>query len=61
MRRLLALGAVAALVWRFLARRHRPPAPRVVVGYEDGSTVTLEPGSPERELLVDAAAEALRA
>ena len=60
MRKLLALGALGALLWRFLARRHEPPAPRVVVGYDDGSTVSLEPGSPERELLVDAATEALR-
>ncbi len=61
MRKLLALAAGAAVVWRAVARRHKPPEPRVVIGYGDGSTLTLEPGSPERELLVDAAAEALRA
>ena len=61
MRKLLALAAGAAVVWRAVARRHTPPEPRVVIGYGDGSTLTLEPGSPERELLVDAAAEALRA
>ncbi len=60
MRRLLALAAVAALSWKLLTRRRLAPAPRVVVGYTDGSTVVLEPGSPERELLVDAALEALR-
>jgi len=61
MRKLLTLAAVGALVWRFLARRRQHDAPRVVVvGYDDGSTVLLEPGSPERELLVDAAGEALR-
>jgi hypothetical protein len=60
MRRLLALATAGALVWRFLSRRFHTMTPRVVVGYEDGSTATLEPGSPERELLVDAANEALR-
>lgn len=61
MRRLLALGVVGALIWRVLARCRHSPAPRVVVGYDDGSIVSLEPGSPERELLLDAANEALRA
>ena len=60
MRKLVALVAGAAVVWRVVTRRRKPPEPRVVVGYGDGTTVTLEPGSPERELLVDAAAEALR-
>ena len=60
MRRLLALAAAGAVVWRLLTRRCERPAPRVVIGYDDGSTLSLEPGSPERELLVDAAAEALR-
>ena len=60
MRKLVALVAGAAVVWRVVARRRKAPEPRVVVGYGDGTTVTLEPGSPERELLVDAAAEALR-
>ena len=61
MRKLLALAAAAAIAWRVVARRRQAPEPRVVVGYDDGSTVTLEPGSPERELLVAAASEALRA
>jgi len=60
MRKLLALAAAGALAWRLLWRRRAAPAPRVVIGYEDGSTVSLEPGSPERELLVDAAIETLR-
>jgi len=54
------MGAVGAIAWRVLARRRRAVAPRVVVGYADGRTVSLEPGSPERELLVDAARQALR-
>ena len=61
MRRLFALAAAGALAWRFLTRRRGTVKPRVVIGYDNGSTVTLEPGSPERELLVDAATEALRA
>jgi hypothetical protein len=59
-RRLLALIAAGAVVWRVVTRRPAHIAPRVVVGYDDGSTTVLEPGSPERELLVDAANEALR-
>jgi len=64
MRRLVAvclLAAVAsAAVWAFLSVRRRPAAGRVVVGYDDGTKTVLEPGSRERELLVVAAAEALR-
>ena len=59
-RRLLALAAAGAVVWRVLSRRRAQTAAQVVVGYDDGFTVSLEPGSPERELLVDAANEALR-
>jgi hypothetical protein len=58
-RKLVALAVVAAIVWRFVARRRKPQEPRVVVGFADGSTVALEPGSPEHERLVDAASEAL--
>ena len=59
-RRVLALAAAGAVVWRVVSRRRGQTAAHVVVGYGDGSTVSLEPGSPERELLVDAANEALR-
>ena len=61
MRKLIAVAAAAALVWRFLSRRRETVAPRVVIGYGDGTTVTLEPGSPGRERLVDAAKDALHA
>ena len=61
MRKLLALTVGATVAWRIVVRRRKPPAPRVVIGYVDGSVTTLEPGSPERELLIDAADEALRA
>jgi hypothetical protein len=59
-RRLLALGAAGAVVWRLVSRRRGQATAHVLVGYDDGSTLSLDPGSPERELLVDAASEALR-
>ena len=59
MRRVLILVVAGGLVvW--LARRRRDSArrsaERVVIGFADGSSTTLEVGSPERELLVEAAA-----
>ena len=60
MRRFLGIGILAAILWRLLSSRRRPVEPRVVVGYDDGTEDALEPGSPERELLVGAASEALR-
>ena len=44
---------------RFLARRSVPDE-QVTVGWEDGSSVTLEPGTPERDRLVELARGALR-
>ena len=55
---LAALGGLA--LW--VARRRREanePGERVSIGFTDGSMTTLEDGSPERELLIAAAAEAL--
>jgi hypothetical protein len=60
MRRLLALGVLAAAVWGLLSMRRRPAARRVVVGYDDGTESVLAPGSAEHESLVGAAGEALR-
>ena len=64
MRRLVAAGLLAvvaaAAIWALLSVRRQPAAERVVVGYDDGTETVLEPGSRERELLVGAAAEALR-
>jgi hypothetical protein len=51
---ILALGAFAA--WRFLTRRSTPDE-QVTIGWEDGSSVTLEPGAPERDRLVELACE----
>jgi len=60
MRKLVVLGLLAALAWWLVSSRRTPPAPRVAVGFDDGTERTLEPGSPERELLLGAALEALR-
>ena len=60
MRRLLFLGLLVAAAWWLVSSRRTQPEPRVSVGLDDGTERTLEHGSPERELLVGAAAEALR-
>jgi hypothetical protein len=60
MRRLVRLAAAAALVvWLVRKRRSAGQAPpeRVTIRFDDGSVTTLETGSPERELLLAAAAE----
>lgn len=59
MRRLLSLAALGAAVWWLLGRRAKPSAGRVTIGYADGSSVTLEAGSPELDRLVAIAAEAV--
>lgn len=58
MRRLLAALALGGLAWAALARR-RPARAAVIVGYEDGSALTLEEGAPQLEPLLRAAREAL--
>jgi hypothetical protein len=60
MRRLVVLAAGAAILWRLISRRGRAATAQVVVGYADGSSVTLEPGSPTHDALVGAATEALQ-
>jgi hypothetical protein len=60
MRRLLVLGALIAGAWWLLTRR-RPTPVRVVVGYADGSAIEPHDGSPERDRLLAAAGDALRA
>jgi hypothetical protein len=60
MRRLLRLAVAAAIVTWLVRRRQsvaRSRAERVTIGFADGSATALEVGSPERELLVAAAAE----
>ncbi len=58
MRRLLVLAAVAAAVWWVLGRREKTSPGRVTIGYEDGSSVTLDAESPELARLLEIAAEA---
>jgi hypothetical protein len=62
MRRAAGLAALGGLVL-WLARRARRRSAEhgelVSVGFTDGSATTLEVGSPERELLMALAAEAL--
>ena len=58
MRKLLSLAAIGAAVWWFLGRRSKPSGTRVTIGYGDGSSVTLDAGSPELDRLTSIAAEA---
>lgn len=52
LRRLLVLAAVGAPALALWARRRGSGAERVTLAYEDGSSVTLEAGSPEAERLL---------
>jgi hypothetical protein len=58
MRRLFSLGLVAGLAWWFLGRRRDDAPEHATIGFADGSSVTLEAGSPELDRLVQVAAEA---
>lgn len=55
MRRLLSLAAIGASVWWLLGRRRKADPSRATIGYADGSSVTLEVGSPDLERLVQIA------
>ena len=57
MRKLLSLAAIGAVVWWLLGRRSKPSTARVTIGYADGSSVTLDAGSPELDRLAAIAAE----
>jgi hypothetical protein len=58
MRKLLALAAlVGGIFW--LLRRRNASVPRAAIGYADGSSLSLEPGSPELDRLTAAARRAL--
>jgi hypothetical protein len=61
MRRLVLLALLAGLVLALLRRRRGAAgkSDTVSVGFADGSSSTLDPVSPERELMLAAAAEAL--
>lgn len=56
--RVFLLGVAAWLGWRFVQRRGRPDAD-VLVGWVDGSSVSLPPGNATREVLVDLAEQVL--
>jgi hypothetical protein len=55
--RLVLLGALAAWVWRFFARREADE--RAGVSYSDGSSLVLEPGSAGFERFAEIARGAL--
>ena len=61
MRKALLLALLVAVVGHLVWHRLRRSKERVVVGFADGSSVALGPGSPERETLVQLAGEALGA
>jgi hypothetical protein len=61
MRRLVLLALAGALLWWILVRRRGGELPLAALGYDDGSALTLEKGTPELERLVAAAESALRA
>jgi hypothetical protein len=58
--RLAILGGLFIWVWRYLVGA-REPHERASVSYADGSSIVLEPGSPEFERLASAARPVLRA
>jgi len=59
MRRLLMLAAAAWLAVRLWRRRSRGPTTSVVVGYADGSSISLDGASADRDSLVELARTAL--
>jgi hypothetical protein len=60
MRRLLWLAVLAGVAVLLLRRRGASgEGDTVSVGFADGSSTTLEPGSPERDVILATAAEAL--
>jgi hypothetical protein len=58
MRRLLFLALVGVLGWWFLGRRRAGVESSATIGYSDGSSVTLDAGSPELDRLLLIAGEA---
>jgi len=58
MRRLFSLALAGGLAWWFFGRRRETGRRSATIGYADGSSVTLEAGSPELDRLLQIAAEA---
>jgi hypothetical protein len=59
-RRLLVLAGLATAAWWVLRGRGRGREPRAVVGYGDGSSLTLEVGSPALERMLELARRTVR-
>jgi len=60
MRRLAVLALIGGIARWFLGRRGCEPEESATIGYADGSSVTLDAGSPELDGLLQIAAGALR-
>ncbi len=58
MRRLLVLALIGGLAWWFLGRRSGQAERSATIGYADGSSLTLDAGSPELDRLLQIAVEA---
>ena len=58
MRRLVVLAVLAGAAWWFLTRDRGEDQGGATIGYADGSSVTLEMGSPELDRLLQIAGEA---
>jgi hypothetical protein len=58
MRRLIVLALIGGIAWWFLNRAGTGDEESATIGYADGSSVTLEAGSPELDRLLQIAAEA---
>lgn len=59
MRRALLAVVLGVVAWRFV-RGRRGVGGEVVVGWADGSSVSLDDGAPERDRIVAVAAGVLR-
>ncbi len=58
MRRLFSLVLAGGFAWWFFGRQRQAAPGSATIGYVDGSSVTLEAGSPELDRLLQIAAEA---
>lgn len=55
MRRLVGLAFTGGALWWWLGRRRPETAASAVIGYADGTSATLEEGSPELARLLEIA------
>jgi hypothetical protein len=61
MRRLFLLALIGGFAYWFFGRRSEAAQRSATIGYADGSSVTLEAGSPELDRLLQIAARATTA